>query len=97
MHNRRISRPGAWRTRRAWLYRSATRRFHRNRIAEPVVTHACNRTGTPTMADTAADLGPLPRWDLADLYPGPDSPELARDLERCEAEDRKSTRLNSSH
>ena len=25
-------------------------------------------------------LGKLPEWDLADLYPGPDSPELARDL-----------------
>ncbi len=38
------------------------------------------------MADTAADLGPLPSWDLADLYPGADSPELTRDLERCEAD-----------
>ncbi len=26
------------------------------------------------------DLGPLPEWDLADLYPGRDSPELTRDL-----------------
>lgn len=26
-------------------------------------------------------LGPLPEWDLGDLYPGPDSPELAQDLE----------------
>ena len=26
-------------------------------------------------------LGPLPEWDLADLYPGRDSPELRRDLE----------------
>lgn len=25
-------------------------------------------------------LGALPEWDLADLYPGRDSPELARDL-----------------
>ena len=25
-------------------------------------------------------LGPLPEWDLDDLYPGRDSPELARDL-----------------
>src|SRR5712664_2248689 len=25
-------------------------------------------------------LGPLPEWDLADLYPGRDSPELSRDL-----------------
>ena len=27
-----------------------------------------------------AALGALPQWDLADLYPGRDSPELARDL-----------------
>src|SRR6266852_4629441 len=26
------------------------------------------------------DLGPLPEWDLADLYPGRDSPELTGDL-----------------
>ena len=25
-------------------------------------------------------IGDLPEWDLADLYPGNDSPELARDL-----------------
>src|SRR5689334_13166432 len=31
-------------------------------------------------ATAPANLGPLPEWDLADLYPGPDSPELARDL-----------------
>ena len=27
-----------------------------------------------------AALGPLPEWDLADLYPGRDSPKLTRDL-----------------
>jgi oligoendopeptidase F len=32
-------------------------------------------------ARTAEDAGPLPEWNLADLYPAPDSPELARDLE----------------
>src|SRR5690242_6799528 len=26
-------------------------------------------------------FGPLPEWDLRDLYPGRDSPELRRDLE----------------
>jgi len=25
-------------------------------------------------------VGPLPEWDLSDLYPGRDSPELQRDL-----------------
>ena len=36
--------------------------------------------------DTAIspDLGSLPTWDLSDLYPGPDSPALASDLERAE-------------
>ncbi len=29
-------------------------------------------------------LGTLPAWDLSDLYPGTDSPELKQDLDRCE-------------
>ena len=33
--------------------------------------------------NTAVTLENLPRWDLADLYPGPDSPELAADLDRA--------------
>ncbi|HKK37064.1 MAG TPA: oligoendopeptidase F, partial [Paracoccaceae bacterium] len=28
-----------------------------------------------------APLGALPEWDLDDLYPAPDAPELARDLD----------------
>ena len=39
---------------------------------------------TVMMPDTARAsepaLGPLPEWDLSDLYPGRDSPELQRDL-----------------
>ena len=34
--------------------------------------------------ETASDLGSLPEWDLADLYPGRESPELARDLATAE-------------
>ncbi len=34
---------------------------------------ACAATAQP-------NLGPMPEWDLADLYPGPASPEVARDL-----------------
>ncbi len=34
----------------------------------------------------AARLGALPTWDLADLYPGTESPELAGDLEAAAAE-----------
>jgi oligoendopeptidase F len=32
------------------------------------------------------DLGRLPAWDLSDLYPGPDSDALARDLDRMEGQ-----------
>src|SRR5437879_1738954 len=42
------------------------------------MVRAAAETAT-TMAGAAA-LGPLPEWDLSDLYPGRDSPELARDL-----------------
>ncbi|WP_029353696.1 M3 family oligoendopeptidase [Bosea sp. 117] len=34
-------------------------------------------------APVAAPLGVLPQWDLTDLYPGIDSPELHADLERA--------------
>ncbi|MBV8652270.1 MAG: M3 family oligoendopeptidase [Alphaproteobacteria bacterium] len=43
-----------------------------------------------TQRDAAAgagrDLGQLPEWNLADLYPGRDSPELKRDLAAVEAD-----------
>ncbi len=43
-----------------------------------------------TPAVTAAarpgpDLGPLPEWDLRDLYSGRDSPDLSKDLQHAEA------------
>jgi oligoendopeptidase F len=37
-------------------------------------------------AQTPADLGPLPEWNLADLYPAMDSPEFASDMARAETE-----------
>jgi oligoendopeptidase F len=36
----------------------------------------------PTAGERQAALGKLPRWDLSDLYPGPDSEGLNRDLAR---------------
>ena len=37
-------------------------------------------------AAAAPDLGPLPQWNLADLYPAMDAPEVKGDLERAEAD-----------
>jgi oligoendopeptidase F len=37
-------------------------------------------------AKRPAGLGRLPEWNLADLYPGMDTPEVKRDLERADAE-----------
>src|SRR5438045_5579637 len=32
------------------------------------------------------DLGALPEWNLADLYPGIEAPEVMRDLDRADAD-----------
>jgi len=37
-------------------------------------------------ASTAVDLGPMPEWDLTDLYPAPDSPEVERDFAAAAAQ-----------
>jgi oligoendopeptidase F len=40
----------------------------------------------PKSSKPDARLGALPRWNLDDLYPGMDSPELKRDLELADAD-----------
>ena len=40
----------------------------------------------PVRKPAAPALGALPEWNLADLYPAIDAPELKRDLERGDAE-----------
>ena len=37
-------------------------------------------TDRPAAREPTDELGPLPEWDLTDLYPAPDAPEIARDL-----------------
>src|ERR1700756_1915239 len=39
-----------------------------------------------TAAKRPAGLGRLPEWNLSDLYPAMDAPEVKRDLERADAE-----------
>src|SRR6266851_594262 len=43
------------------------------------------RAAAAESAGAAGDLGSLPEWDLADLYPGRDSAELRRDLAASES------------
>jgi oligoendopeptidase F len=43
-----------------------------------IVTHAAAATAADAGGDVA--LGPMPEWNLGDLYPGPDSPEITRDF-----------------
>ena len=40
----------------------------------------------PAKSPGSPKLGALPEWNLADLYPAMDAPELRRDLERADAE-----------
>jgi len=53
----------------------------------PSPTGATTRPGAVAGEDGAASsLGDLPVWSLSDLYPGPSSPEVERDLERAQAD-----------
>src|SRR4051812_31599282 len=40
----------------------------------------------PSLAKPASKTGKLPEWNLADLYSGIDAPEVARDLEKMDAD-----------
>jgi oligoendopeptidase F len=50
------------------------------RTAKPVTKPA------PTKAGGSGKLGALPEWNLADLYPGLDSPEIKRDLAKVDVD-----------
>jgi oligoendopeptidase F len=47
---------------------------------------ASTRSDKDHQGGATAELGPLPVWDLGDLYAAPDSPELNRDIETTERE-----------
>jgi len=49
---------------------------------------------TTISAAKSADLGPMPEWDLSDLYASPKAPEVARDLMAGNAE---ATRIKNTY
>src|SRR5882724_10317452 len=54
----------------------------------PSALHKPTTPRKPNAKNLAAKAGPakLPEWNLADLYSGIDAPEVARDLQRMDAE-----------
>jgi oligoendopeptidase F len=52
----------------------------------PTRKPAPKKAAKPAAKSTVPKLGALPEWNLADLYPAMDAPELKRDLERGAAE-----------
>ncbi|MEM9359395.1 MAG: M3 family oligoendopeptidase [Pseudomonadota bacterium] len=44
------------------------------------------RAPADTAAGAAVDLGDMPEWDLTDLFPGADSPELAAAIDQAETD-----------
>jgi oligoendopeptidase F len=63
-----------------------------HRIRSPHIAAAKTNRREPEMTDAgvgaqqATDLGPMPLWNLADLYPSPDSKELEHDLTTAAAQ-----------
>jgi oligoendopeptidase F len=53
------------------------------RLPRPLPARDVRSEGPAPGAD---DLGPLPEWNLSDLYAAPDAPEVAADLDRLAAE-----------
>src|SRR5262245_22680276 len=47
---------------------------------------AAKATKPPARSSRRANPAVLPEWNLADLYPGIDAPEIKRDLDRVDAE-----------
>ena len=50
----------------------------------PIKAHAASKSATAKKP--AKSLGVLTEWNLADLYPAMDAPEIKRDLDRGETE-----------
>jgi oligoendopeptidase F len=51
-----------------------------------VPTKQRTRRAPRAKTKTKSDIGPLPEWNLADLYPAMDAPQVRADLERGDAE-----------
>lgn len=52
-------------------------------MADPMRKGVFNMAGTLSAVSRKQDLGELPEWNLADLYPGADSSELRLDMEHA--------------
>ena len=59
-----------------------------SRTVRPLDVGGDARFAAAAAAGTVAapDLGPMPEWNLADLYSAPDAPEFKRDCERARAD-----------
>ncbi len=59
---------------------SAGHIYERSDVTAPLIEKTLQ---SETAGSQTADLGDLPEWNLADLYPGPDTAEFSADLERA--------------
>ncbi len=55
-------------------------------MQDHVIQAAAMATNAAAGEAREADLGPMPEWNLIDLYPGPASPEVGTDLARAATE-----------
>src|SRR5712671_4216615 len=59
--------------------KTAARAAAKSTVKPAAKSQSKRRTASP------AGLGPLPEWDLADLYDGIDDPKVKRDLDRADS------------
>src|SRR5262245_24883292 len=73
--------------------KSAAKKNAAKKAAKKSVAKAANPKGATQVSSnkalsnkTASKLGKLPEWNLTDLYPSIDAPEVARDLDKLDAD-----------
>src|SRR5262245_24020550 len=74
-------RAAAWRRWTVWTLTGSSRHIsgHPGSTSESLMPRSATQRQS-----ARAELGALPEWNLADLYPAPESPQLRQDLDRAD-------------
>ena len=74
------------RSKKSAVSKSALRNSAVKKSAAKTNTKTKSAKAAPAKAKSVSKTGKLPEWNLADLYSGIDAPEVARDLEKMDAD-----------
>src|SRR6266478_5649115 len=65
---------------------NTTKSAAKSKISDKALGKASGKAATKASSKAPEKTGKLPEWNLADLYRGIDAPEVARDLQKMDAD-----------